>query len=251
MKTKNTVRVIFLLVFIPLNIETTARSAQAITVFDPSNFGQNVLQAVRDLQSNINEARMLANDVISLANEARNLASLPFDLIQEFTGQFQELFTVVSSIEGMMDDLANLESKFEELYPDFTERFDPVSRKSMSEDVRQWIKKTREMMEGANKVGSQVLQTLPQTQAQLETLMSDSQGAVGILQATQAGNQIAGTISGNLMNLNAQLAAYTQAHTAFLMEINSSAAAAKNRMEHVLDDWGKPYSGRSLDENPF
>jgi P-type conjugative transfer protein TrbJ len=61
--------------------------------------------------------------------------------------------------------------------------------------------------------------------------MSDSQGAVGILQAAQAGNQIAATVSGNLIQLNAQLATYTQAHTAYLMEVNSASVRRKKSIK--------------------
>ena len=227
------------------------KSAQAITVFDPSNFGQNILQAIRLLQSNINEARMIANQVISLANDAKNLTSLPYDMISQFNTQFSDLFSTVGSINGMMQNLGGLQSKFEELFPDFLAHYDPISRASMAEDVKKQIENTRAVMLGAAKTGAQVLANLPQTQAQLDKLMSDSQGAVGILQASQAGNQIAGTISGNLIQLNALLATYMQAHTNFLMEQSSASAAARNRLDHVLEGWNTPSGGNAIAENPF
>lgn len=225
--------------------------SKAFIVFDPSNFAQSVIQAIRLLQSNINEARMIANQVISIANEAKNLTKLPFDIIQDFSSQFSNLFETTGSINGLMQNLSSLQAQFEELYPNFLEMYDPVSRSSMADDAQRWVQTTRDMILGVSKTGAQVLQSLPTTQSQLERLMADSQGAVGILQATQAGNQIAATISGNLINLNAQLATYTQAHTAFLMEWNGAEGAAKNRMDHVLDGIDTPYAGKSLPENPF
>lgn len=235
----------------PLSLLLKPSQALAFVVFDPSNFVQNILTAIRTLMSNINEARMIANQVISLANEAKNLTNLPFDIIDDFSEQFSQLFTTVGSVNGLMQNLETLQSRFEELYPDFLNRFDPVSRHSVAEEMKKWIGTTREMMLGASKTGAEILDGLPKTQAHLQKLMADSQGAVGILQATQAGNQIAATISGSLLSLNAQLASYTQAHTAFLMELNSTSAAAKNRLEHVLDGWGAPYAGNPIDENPF
>ena len=223
----------------------------AFIVFDPSNFAQSIIQTIRLLQSNINEARMIANQVISIANEVKNLKSLPFDIINDFSTQFSDLFSTVGSVNGLMQNLSSLQAQFEELYPNFLDVYDPVSRSSMATDAKKWVQTTRDMILGASKTGAQVLQDLPSSQEQLEHLMSDSQGAVGILQATQAGNQIAATISGNLINLNAQLATYTQAHTAFLMEFNGAEAAAKNRMDHVLDGMDVPYTGKNLPENPF
>ena len=244
-------RIICALALLPVGGCLTPRGAHAITVFDPSNYSQNVLQAIRELQSNINEARQIANQVTSLANEARNLASLPWDMIENFSNQFSSMFSAVGSINGLMQNLANLEGRFEELYPDFSNQWDPVSRTSMAEDMKKWLSATRESMLGAAKTGAQVLENLPQTQADLEKLISDSQGAVGILQATQAGNQVAGTVAGQLMTLNAQLASYSQVHLSYLMSLNTSAQASKNRMEHVLDSWSQSYSGKPINENPF
>ena len=65
--------------------------------------------------------------------------------------------------------------------------------------------------------------------------MVNSQSSVGILQAAQAVNQIAGIISGNLMNLSTQLATYTQVGMAFLQKANSKEAAAQNRLKRMLD----------------
>jgi len=239
------------LALIPVAVSLPSSSAHAFVVFDPSNFSQNVLQAIRELQSNINEARMIANEITSLANEARNLVSLPWDMIENFSNQFSSMFQTVGSINGLMQNLTNLESRFEELYPDFKNQWDPVSRQSMAEDMQKWLSATRDTMLGAAKTGAQVLENLPQTQADLEKLVSDSQGAVGILQATQAGNQVAATVAGQLMNLNAQLATYSQAHQSYLMALNSAAEASRNRMEHVLDGWKETYSGRPISENPF
>ena len=221
------------------------------TVYDPANHAENILSALRQLKSNLNEARMIANQVRSLAHEVRNLTKLPFDIIADFNGEFSDLFSTMGTINGMMQNLETLESEFEKLFPDFLSQSGPEPRASIAEDIKIQIANTREVMLGAAKTGAQVLENLPKTKEELAKLMSDSQGAVGILQATQAGNQIAGTISGNLIQLNAQVATYTQAHTAYLMEINSASAAAKNRMDHVLKDWAKPSGGKSIAENPF
>jgi P-type conjugative transfer protein TrbJ len=220
-------------------------------VFDPSNFSQNILQAIRLLASNVNEAKMIANQIKSLAHEVKNLKKLPFDIISDFEGQLSELFSTVGSINGLMQNLSSLQSQFETLYPDFVSQSSPVPRTSIAQDIKAQILNTREVMLGAAKAGAMVLANLPKTEEQLHKLMSDSQGAVGILQAAQAGNQISATVSGNLIQLNAQLATYTQAHTAYLMEINSASAAAKNRLNHVLDNWAAPSGGKSISENPF
>src|SRR3546814_12374783 len=45
------------------------------TVFDPSNYSQNILTAARTLQQVNNQIRMLQNQAQNLTNQARNLAT--------------------------------------------------------------------------------------------------------------------------------------------------------------------------------
>ena len=219
-------------------------TSKALTVYDPANHAQNILTAIQTLTSNINEAIMIANQLL-------NLESLPDDIIGKFDNQLSDLFAIMGTINGLMQDLASLQSKFESLYPEFHASSGLIPRQSLAAESTKWIEHTRQMMLGVAKTGAQVLKNLPKRKKNVEKLMADSQAAVGILQATQASTQINATVSASLMELNAQLASYTQAHTAFLMELNESVSAAKNRMGHVLDDWAKPYPGDPINENPF
>ena len=220
------------------------RPVSALTVYDPANHAQNILTTIQTYISNVNEAIMIANQLL-------NLETLPDDLIDKFDNQLSELFAIMGTINGLMQDIASLQSKFEALYPEFHASHGLIPRHSLAAESTKWIEHTRQMMLGVSKTGAQVLKNLPKRKKQVEKLMADSQGAVGILQATQASTQINATISANLMELNAQLASYTQAHTAVLMELNGSVSAAKNRMNYVMEDWAKPYSGSPIKENPF
>lgn len=224
---------------VAMGLMSIPQSASALVVFDPSNFTQNIMTAIRTLQSNINEATMVANQVQSLTNQARNLTNLPFSVLNQFRSQFTELFRVVGAIQGLAGDFANLESRFEDMYPDFSKQNGPLSGKAVSDTVGRWLLNNRNTMQGAAKTGAAVLSNLPQNQTDLETLIAGSQGASGALDAMQAGNQIAAQVAGQLMSLNAQMATYQQAHVAYLMAQNQSAAAAQKRAGDVMRDWGK------------
>src|SRR3546814_7795097 len=56
--------------------------AQAIIVFDPSNYSQNILTAARTLQQINNQIRMLQNQATSLINQAKNLTTISFPELQ-------------------------------------------------------------------------------------------------------------------------------------------------------------------------
>jgi conjugal transfer/entry exclusion protein len=47
-------------------------------VFDPSNYGQNILTAARTLEQINNQIRMLQNQAQSLLNQSRNLTTIGF-----------------------------------------------------------------------------------------------------------------------------------------------------------------------------
>src|SRR3546814_7738308 len=66
------------------------------TVFDPSNYSQNILTAARTLQQVNNQIRMLQNQAQNLTNQARNLATINFPELrsEEHTSELQSLMRI-------------------------------------------------------------------------------------------------------------------------------------------------------------
>ena len=58
-----------------------APAAAQVTVFDPTNYASNVLQAARALEQVNNQIQSLQNQALSLVNQARNLAQLPYSAL--------------------------------------------------------------------------------------------------------------------------------------------------------------------------
>ncbi len=63
--------------------------ANAIVVFDPSNYAQNVLTAARMLQSIDHQITSLQNQATMLVNQARNLSRLPVSTLSQMQAQVQ------------------------------------------------------------------------------------------------------------------------------------------------------------------
>lgn len=185
--------------------------------------------------SNLNEAMMIKNQVQQLANDLKNLTKLDFDILDDYSQNMNDLFSKMGEVHGLMQELGDLEAKFEELYPDFNNQIGAFDGQKASEAINTALDESREMMLGAAKVGQVVLENLPKTQEQLEELIADSQGAVGILQATQAGNQINATISGNLMTLNSMMTNFVQAYTSFIQKENLKEAVSIQRGEKFME----------------
>src|SRR3954453_24192979 len=76
--TANRVRTLLATVSLTTVLAAGVPARAQMTVFDPSNYSQNVLTAARALQQINNQIQSLQNEAMSLINEARNLASLPY-----------------------------------------------------------------------------------------------------------------------------------------------------------------------------
>jgi len=92
--TANRVRTLLATVSLTAVLATGVPARAQMTVFDPSNYSQNVLTAARALQQINNQIQSLQNEAMSLINEARNLASLPYsalEQLQQSIGQTRQL----------------------------------------------------------------------------------------------------------------------------------------------------------------
>ena len=219
----------------------------AVAVVDIKNIAQSLLIALRTLQSNYNEAKMIVNQVQQLENDIRNLKSLRFDVIDEFNSNFVGLYRSLGRVDGLIQHIEGLDRKFQEFYPDYKN----AESSAISESLQNIARSTREMIQGAVSAGAHVIDALPTTQGQIESLTQASQGSVGILQATQAGNQIAATIATQLANLNTQTAAATQATSAFHMATLQKEAAAEKAQQDALKDWGTPLRTVRVPRDPL
>lgn len=225
--------------------------AGGIPVIDVSNLAQNILSAVRALQSNLNEAKMIVNQIKQLENDFKNLTDLDFSIGNDYSAQLHDLFTEMGAVQGLMQDLINLQSNFEQLYPEFNTNPSAVSSATMSQVLNDALNESRQMMLGAARTGAKVLENLPKTESQLDELLVKSENAVGNLSAAQAGNQISATISSNIMNLNALMANYSQAHMSHLQKLNTEQAAVENRLQHVLRGIDDAPTAAKVNRNPF
>src|SRR3546814_11394973 len=75
--------------------------AQAIIVFDPSNYSQNILTAARTLQQINNQIRMLQNQATSLINQAKNLTTISFPELQALQQTISQIDQLMGQAQGI------------------------------------------------------------------------------------------------------------------------------------------------------
>jgi len=222
-------------------ITIASTSATALTVFDPTNYSQNLLTAARSLEQINHQITSLTNEAQMLLNQAKNLTSLPTSLVGQIEGNFSEMRTLLGEAQQLAYSVENIDQTFSATYTDF------AADKSGAELVataRERWQTSVSSFEHALKAGAVAVANIDSTQAQTTALVDASQAAVGMLQVTQAGNQLVAVQTRQMADLTAMLAA--QGRAAALEKAREAAAQEQARAQFSRFLNGTGYSGSTV-----
>src|SRR3546814_2282412 len=86
-------------------------------MFDPSNYGQNILTAARTLEQINNQIRMLQNQAQSLINQARNLTTISFPELQALQQTIQQIDVLMGQAQGIQFRVSGLDQQYRSMFP--------------------------------------------------------------------------------------------------------------------------------------
>jgi P-type conjugative transfer protein TrbJ len=197
-----------------------------VAVYDPANHAQNILQAVRALQELEGQVQQLAHEIEMLENMARNLETLPVSVAESIIGQrvlrIQELLRRAQGIGYSVDEI---ERDYETAYPEEYGAETPGS--VLIEDARARWRQSRDAFRETLTVSAAALEDNETDAGAIRSLVTQSQDAVGALQAAQAGNELSAMTNQQLMQIEAMLAAQHRAEA--LEEARKLAEAERGR----------------------
>lgn len=203
-------------------------------VVDLITEAQTSLTALRTLASNLNEVKLLNNQVSQLANDAQNLAKLPLSLVGEIqqnmttaTNLFQQGRAMAYQAKASLDTFDKL----------FTNGQIPFSERAQA--IFNEIRNTSRL---ASELQS-VYDVLCANTARIEQLGNASQAAVGQLQATQAGTQMLGVLASQQNGMYQLQANTARLQTLVYMQGVVEDEAAKQHAENMLKDWPTTLGG--------
>lgn len=198
-----------------------------LTVFDPSNYAQNLLTAARTLEQVNHQITALQNQAQSLVNEARNLEGLPFSALQTLQAQLAQTRALIDQAKGVALRVTDIEAAFQGAYraADLS-----ASNQNLVADAKTRWTNSVEAFQDALKVQAGVVGNLDGSRTELGRLVTASQSASGALQAAQAGNQLLALQSQQLSDLLVLLAAQGRAQT---LEAAQRAAAQDQAREQL------------------
>ncbi len=177
-------------------------------VFDPTNYGENVLSAARALEQINNQILSLQNEAQILINQARNLTALPTSLLSDIQANHTRMQMLLRQAERLAYDVQSIEQAFQQSYSGFAAG---QTDAQLVDLARSRWQDSVQAFEHALQVGAGAVGNIEDRQSQTGRLVDASQSAVGALQAVQAGNQLIAVQSAQLADLTALLAAQGRA----------------------------------------
>ena len=185
--------------------------AQALTVFDPANYQQNLLSATRALEQINNQVRTLQNQAQMILRMDQNLMRLGGTLSPDLQRTLTAIQTQLSAGNGIALKLQDTQSTYERLFPA------QVSAALSSDDVlrnakMRWDEEYAGLKRAALLQG-QIADGIETDTRLLGDAMTRSRNAVGALEATQAGNELTSLAVKQSLSLQGLLAAQHRAET--------------------------------------
>ncbi|MBZ9699062.1 P-type conjugative transfer protein TrbJ [Mesorhizobium sp. CO1-1-9] len=215
--------------------------ASALIVFDPRNYAENVLSAARALEQIQNQITSLQNEAQMLINQAKNLTSLPTSLLGQIEGNFSEMKSLLGEADRLAYSVQDIDSQFKPTYQNFGS---DLSSQQLVNGARKRWRTSVSSFEHALKAGAVAVDNIEGTREQTSSAVNASQSAVGILQATQAGNQLLAVQARQVADLTAMMAA--QGRAAALESARQAAAQQQAQEQFSRFMKGSSYSPSSV-----
>jgi P-type conjugative transfer protein TrbJ len=168
-----------------LSLALPKPAAAQVVVFDPTNYVKSTLTELHTLQSTINQATQIANQLKQLAYEVQNAKNIPSGVWGQIQRDLSDLGQIAKVGQSISYADGALSAEFARMYPGYAVPID------YTRAYTQWGNNALGGIQGAlASAGLQSSQFASEDAvfAQLQTL---SDGSVGHMQAVQVGNMIA------------------------------------------------------------
>ena len=156
-------------------------------VYDPANFKQNFLTAVRSYTALLRQAQQLRNEAQMLINDAKQLSRLDFNAQSRLIAILDEITRLNQQAENVAYEVNRTKQIVRETYPATYEDFTEDQMVVRAEE--QW-QMSRRAYNDTMVMQSKMVESITSDKVLLGQLMTKSQSSVGELQATQSTNQL-------------------------------------------------------------
>jgi P-type conjugative transfer protein TrbJ len=217
----------------------TTPGASAITVFDPWNYKENLLTAIRSLAEIDNQVKQLANEAQMLLKMDLDLKQLGSSIGGDVASSLGELKELLQKTDGLALSVSETEREVKRLFP-----AEYASALSGDESLKLAKDRWDEALAAFKRsmaVEAKVTETSATDGETLADLLSKSEAAVGNLQAQQAGNELVGLNVKQQLQLLTLLATEQRAESLDRARSLAGQEEARLRFQSFLGD-GSAYT---------
>jgi P-type conjugative transfer protein TrbJ len=188
-----------------------APASAQFTVFDPSNYAQNLLTAARALRQIDNQIQALQNQATMLLNQAKNLSQVDFPELQQLQGKLQQIDQLMEQAQGIDFKVSRLDRQFSQLFPQGQNQALAIDKEVAAAKSR--LDAAMDAYRQTMRVQSQVVENVSSDAGVLGTLAKRSQASQGALQAAQTANQLLALSAKQQLQIQNLMAAQYRAAT--------------------------------------
>jgi P-type conjugative transfer protein TrbJ len=215
------------------------KPAHAITVFDPWNYKENLLTAIRSLEEINNQVKQLTNEAQMLMKMDLNLEQLGSSVAGDLQNSMGEIKSLLDQANGLALSVSETDAKLKDLFPDdYAEAL--TNDQSLAQAKSRWTE-TLSAFKRSMSLEAKVVENTTEDGNVLTDLLSKSSSAVGNLQVQQAGNELVGLSVKQQLQLQNLLAANQRAQSLERARNLASQEEARLRFKTFAGD-GQAYS---------
>jgi len=220
---------------------TSTPAAAQLSVFDPSNYTQNVLTAARTLQQINQQVQQLQNEARMLLNMDKHLSRIDFPQLDQLRQRLQDIDRLMGQAQGIDFRVDQLDQRYRQLFPD---SFDTTLRRDQRvAAARQRLDNEMASFRQTMGVQSQIVENVRDDAQTLGAIVARSQSAEGSLQAQQATNQLLALATKQQFQLQNLMAAQFRSQSLESARRSQSHREARDRTTRFLGD-GNAYTPR-------
>lgn len=220
---------------------TPGPASAQISVFDPSNYTQNLLTAARTLTQINNQIQSLQNEARMLVNQGKNLTRIDFPQLAALRHKLQEIDRLMGEAQGIDFRIDRLDERYRQLYP---ATFDGLfTRNQRVARARDQLDTAMSSFRQTMGVQNRIVDNVRSDTEALAEIVAASQGAEGSLQAQQATNQLLALTAKQQLQIQTMMAAQFRSEAVERARAGQIAREARESTRRFLGD-GKAYTPR-------
>ena len=201
-------------------------SVNAWVVFDPWNYQQNLLTAIRSLEEIQNQVKQLTNEAQALAKMDLNLEQLGSSIGGDLKSSMGEIKSLLDKADGIALSVSATDSEMKKLFPsDYATAL--TNDQSLKAAKTRWDE-TLSAFKRSMSLEAKVVENTNEDGNALSDLLSKSSTAIGNLQVQQAGNELIGLSVKQQLQLQNLIAADQRAQS--LERARTLASQEESRM---------------------